>query len=456
MESSTVLRPTIGWLVILLCGVLTPVSAGNLYVPIVSTEIDGIPFETQVLVSNPGTAAAQYTPYFIPINTDGVARDDGDEPSSVLLLPGKTVQMVYGTDGLGMLEFDSDPGLVFHSRLVGVFGGGESVGTAVPFVSRDNAVPAGETAHVQGWMRTEDALMTHFGVMNLGSQTAECSVDVRVKDGPALIEGFVSTWEPLSHRLFPEALNLLGQVARSDARAAVTCNQPFYPYAVVFDRNTGEARFLTPSSTGASGFQAPGQGPQCPVGSTCFSEPGIFHVPSRNFPVKRLSWNIPQGGVFKRVRVRLDVTLGEWYPPKTNGTHNIYWFVRNGNQNIIGYVNLRGPGRNQVFVVTNIGKPDHLPGRDTAGIFVEPGETYHFDYTFDMRQGFSELVVSTESGQVLVDGLGRAPYVNSLALSPSDDIIMDLGFPEFPGEPGSNDVATFGWVYQDLFLEFTP
>lgn len=65
------------------------------------------------------------------------------------------------------------------------------------------------------------------------------------------------------------------------------------------------------------------------------------------------------------------------------------------------------------------------------------------------------MIVQNSSGDELFRLTG-VPNVNRVSIEPSDTMLIDIGFPRVPSEPGSNDVPTYGWQYKDLTLQFIP
>lgn len=249
-------RRIFGCLLIALCGLAGPAFAETAYVPVVATDTGDTTFETRVMISNTGAADSEFRTYFIPSDTDGVDRPDG-AGQGVVLLGGATFRTEPEAKGLGIFEIASDDDqLAYHARMVGQDAGGEILAAEIPVITSRNAIPAGQTAHLQGWVR--NFVRTDFGLINLGSGEAECRIDIRRADGLAIATGITGTWQPLSQRHFPDALGLLGLDQTAQIRAAITCDQTFYPYAVILDPETGVALFIEPSASSGNGLSDPG------------------------------------------------------------------------------------------------------------------------------------------------------------------------------------------------------
>ncbi len=440
-------RSLIGCLLALLCA--APGFAGSVYIPIVGATIQGISYTTEVTVHNTGFEDAQFTTLFFPADTDGTDRDP-DDGQTILLLAGRLVIIGFDAGETGLLEIETAAELVFTARVMGERDG-ELVGTQLPVVTADNLQAANSVAHIQGWMR-DDTRVTDFGLLNLGGDNAQCSVSLFRAGGGAIISNAGFAWKPLSYRHFPDALGLLGETAVADVRTAVSCNQQFFPFALVTDRQTGELMSLDPSGLGSSSISAPGAPFQCAPGAVCFEEPGVFHVPTPAFPVFRKTVNPPAGN-YSRLRALLTVTNGGWFSSRPSGVHNIFWLVQNArNRDMFGYVNVKGPNANQIFIRHGFNLTQEQKPRADRSMAWAAGDTYHFEYIYDTAQNFIQLTVTDDAGNVKAT-LGGVPNINTISFNAGNTIDMDFGFVEGlnPNEP-----PTYGWGYTDLVLELTP
>lgn len=451
------LQRTVLSLIALGC-VTIPCFAGTLYVPIVATEIDGLSYETQISITNSEPEDAQYVPYFIPLGADGTVRDEEDPPLSVMVLGNRTVTSPWAPGQLGMLEIESDDALVYQARLVGGSGPGATIGTLVPIISSRNVIPANRPAFLQAWTRTE-TLLTDFGLINLGQTEATCLVDVTRRGGLSIVRDVPIGMKPLSTIHVTEVLELLGEDPAAEIRAKVVCDQAFYTYAVTFDRVTGESRFINPSTQGSSGViiseTPPGPGPggptECAATAICFEEPGVVHVPTSTNRVKRVSV-VPPFGTYQRLRVVLTVINGGW-SSNSDGTHSIFWLARDRNRDLFGYVNVRGPGRNNIFIRHGIGQPQGAKPKIEANWAMQTGVAYRFEYIYDTAQRFIELTVRDPDGNVVLTMAG-APDVNNIRFVQGQDSAFHIDFGFSGANP--NEPPTFGWTYRDLLMEFTP
>ncbi len=441
-------RPFVVGLLLALCAMAIPAFAGNVYIPVLGAEIDGISYMTEVTVSNTGAQDAQFTTRLLPLDTDGTTNEE--EGQAILLLSGRTVVLAFGAGETGMLEVETDSGLAFSARVVGESNGDELVGTQLPVVTADNLMAANSVAHLQGWMRDSDR-STDFGLMSFG-QDALCSMSIFRAGGGAILSNALFPWKPVSYRHFPDALGLLGVNAIADVRLAVSCDQPFFPFALVTNRSTGELMTIDPSGRGSAGVQPAGAPFQCAAGAVCFEEAGVFHVPTPRTPVFRKTVR-PPAGQYRQLRALLKVTHGGWFPSRPAGVHNIFWLVKNAkNRDMFGYVNVKGPNANEIFNRHGFNLTQEQKPRAERPLALTPGETYQFEYIYNTAQRFIQLIVSDAAGNVLVT-LGGVPNISVISFNSGNTIDMDFGFVEGlnPNEP-----PTYGWGYTDLVLELTP
>ena len=142
-------RPFVVGLLLALCAMAIPAFAGNVYIPVLGAEIDGM-------------ITTGYNPTIAAVLK--VCRQLVELSIDELVVPGET----------GMLEVDAADGLVFNARAVGESGDEELVGAQLPVVTADNLVAANRVAHLQGWMRDSDR-STDFGLMSFGQDGRDAS-----------------------------------------------------------------------------------------------------------------------------------------------------------------------------------------------------------------------------------------------------------------------------------------
>lgn len=435
----------VSWLLI-----QVPVFAGALYVP---AENGAPAFTTRVWVTNEGSVARSLSLFLISGSTDGTVRTGGPEPTHISVPPGRTVVLNPAPTGFeGLIEIDADPELVVGARRVPRFQPPEeAVGTPVPVVSSTNSVAGDGMQTVQGWQRAaSDAVVTNLRVVNLGHRAALCTVGAFAPGGEALAIVHLEEQPPLSLRSFDDALAQLGKKQVRDHRVQVTCDQRFYVYSTVTEPD-GAAIFLLPSQSGASALTVPGAS-ECPSGAACFTADGLVHEPTPADPVGRVTLGTPTG-TFHRIRLQMDVTVGDWYPEDPRGKHLVYWFVINRNRDMAGMLYFRGPTSNIALVRHGIDVTHPEKGRILEPFAAQVGHTYHVDNDYDMgARRYTVTITDVETGEV-VAMLADVPNVSQYTFGPGDHFLIDMGFPEgrIPDE-----VPSFGWRYENVRVEVYP
>lgn len=432
------------------------VFAGALYVPVAQNTVDqGVRYQTHVWVTNTGNSTQAFTPHFIQSLADGTDREGLDLTEITVPAGGTFFLNSVAPDGQrGLLEIDADPSLAVTARLVSILpNGNELLGATIPVVSSDNLVPAGETAHILGVLR-EGNRVANLGLSNLGQESITCTLRAFRFNGSQIADTVEVALNPLTQAQFDDVLGFIGEAAVEDSRFEATCDQPFYLYTTLINRNSGESAFVGPSTDGNSLLLPPGGTPggpaTCPANAECFSTPGVVHIPRSNNRVKRVTFPVSPGN-YRIIRARVDVTLGPW--ASGNGRlHNIFWLARNRNFDLVGYVNVFSPSRSSVLVRHGFNVPQPDKTRFEVPQVLQPGETYEFDYTYDTEQRFSELVIRRggAGGQEILRMGGGPPNVNRVAVGPDDLFHMDFGFAGVnPNEP-----PTLNWVYRNLRVDF--
>jgi hypothetical protein len=436
----------------LLATLALPAAAGTVYVPLaLNADIAGTRYRTQVWVTNAGSAQARLDAVFLETGASGLPRA-GRPSASFEVAPGAiTLVTPTALEGKnGMLEITGPDTLHVEARLSN---GG--IGAPIPVVSSDDLVAAGGTAHLVALERARDRFSS-VGLLNLGKTDARCTARVARANGRLLGGEIQITLPPLSHRQYDDVLLVLGGASVSAARAAISCDQPFFAYALVL-RPGGELAVVAPARSLRSTLTRPGAEPapgpaQCagsPAGVRCFEQTGVFFEPTRELPTKRIVLPFPNKVEYKKARVQIDVTHGGWYPAKPDGIHNIFWLAQGTNPDRIGYLNVRGPDRHLVYAVHHIGAPASVEARRLGyELELEAGRTYRFEYTFDAQNQHVEFVVRDAQGHQLLHDTDNTTFTRRI-FTRNQDYLIDFGLHD-----EAADSPTFGWKYANLKVEF--
>lgn len=427
----------------------TAAFAGTVYVPLATnTALGATQYQTEVWVSNRGTVVRRFDALFIEAGKDGTARA-GLTPASVRVTNGATFLLggAAPQSKTGMLEISGPDPLVVSARLTGARG----VGTAIPVVSSENLVPAGQTASLLGLQRDSERI-ANLAVLNLGRQAATCTLQLVRSGGEPIGTAVQVTLPPLSNRLFGDVL--APETNISAARASINCNQQFYAYSATFHLPSGQASVSGPAVGTDSELTAPGggvSGPLCGAarpGVRCFDQAGVFFTPLRGNPTKRIELPFPNKVEYKKATVSLDVTLGPWFAKQPDRIHNLFWFAQGTNPDRIGYANVRGPGRNLVYVVHHIGYPKEVEGFRLQGNHaMQPGQTYNIFYSYDAANKLVEFTVKNSSGQVVVHDTNTQVGTRRL-FTTTHRYLIDFGLHD-----EAADAPTYNWKYANLKIE---
>jgi hypothetical protein len=433
-----------------LAAVEAPIEAGVVYVPV---EAKSSGDQTRVWVSNTGNDPASFESTFIPLFTDGTARDSWPEPVVRSLPPGGTVMIAAAPEGAqGMLELVLHPAMRAEARLVKAGQPAQSaVGAAVPVISSTNSASAGDL-HLQGWQRASGgAVTTDFSLVNLGHEATTCFMVPFAASGAAL-EVFELPFRPLSISHFGDVLGFLGIDDIAHVRLRVTCDQPFYVYARV--AGAGGTQFITPSAGGDSLLTRPGSTapppPGCGEGVLCFSRPGVFYAPTPSESVRRETFPVPPGS-YSKLHFRVEVVHGGWRSP-TSGLHSLFWLAINGHFRLIGFSGFHGPNKNDLLFRHGMNLLAGDKAKFVPSFNAVPGETYVCDFLFDPAGRHLQYTVSDLAGNVLLSITDR-PNVNRIHIEQGDVLMAD-----FSTRAGQNPIEppTYGWQYKNLTLEVYP
>lgn len=445
---------------LVLCSV-APAFAGSVYVPVATDYVvDGVRYQTQVWVTNSDSSLRQYTTHFIPSDSDGTDRiPNWGVTSSLQAGDSVLLSTVTGPGQMGMLEISGAPQIVAGARLVSTKDGVTGMGTEMPVISSKNMFAANAVAHNQGWVRSGD-LRSDFGVVNLGSQEATCSIAVFRNDGSQILTTAVITVKPLSQRHFSDALDILGVAAISAVRSEMRCDQPFYTYLLTYDRVTGDVFISEPNHTiGESTLVAPGgpspsPGPQPSTcesqtpGVLCFSKSGTFFSPTPGNEYRRETWVVPPGN-YSKLRLQVEIVHGGWTPP-VSGLHLAFWLARDGrHRNLYGFSGFKGPGNNSILFRHGIGMVAGAKPKFTRPFQAVPGQTYFIDYTYSTSPRTLSLKLLDANHDLILEIVDR-PNVNVIEIPPGETITAD-----FSHVLGANPIEppSYGWQYRNLKME---
>lgn len=434
---------------IALCTASFPVWAGPVYVPVTLPNwYDGSLHSTEVWVSNPAGAQRGFSTYFIPAGVDGTHSGGSEIP-----VPGlRTFLLSNVGPTSGLLEVRSGQEMSVEAQLINTSPSGIQTRSKVPVISPANTVAAGKTAHLVGLERDPGrGTVSNLGVVNLGSQAAQCEVKLYRVNGTPIGSTVTLSFFALSLRQFDDALGAMGEQKISDARVQVTCNQPFFVFASVVNLPLSQIWFLEPSaSTVSDGGGNPNPTPG-PGNSIVFQKSGHLHTATPPNNAKG-TINIPiqKTLAVKRLVIDLDFVPGPWNLERVPGNHAIIWLYRGKfRSNTVANVNAFGPSKFTIKMNQNVDLAPPQVTNAEAGLPLEQGTRYHLRYVYDATT--NQITAEVSQAGTLLKTLRMAGTAsgNILTVHPP---ALNVEFGHYPGQEGP-EIPSWGWSYSDLKVE---
>jgi hypothetical protein len=466
MRKSLFVGRAVALAAVLAIGTSAAAFAGAVYVPVPDpVSAAGSTHVVQLWVTNTGTAQSTYTATVLDAETDGTQRPAQGPPASQVAAGRTSVLNGIGTVGkVGLLEVATTSTMSIEARLISTAPNGLTTSvTPVPLISSSNLFDTGKTAVLLGLRRDNThGDYTNLGIVNLAKQASQCDIKFFRANGSQIATTATVTFKPLSLRFFTDAFKLLGELDAADARAEVSCNQPFYVYATLYTALSSEMLFVTPAPSGASSLPGPGDNGNSGGGggsgggnggggsggtTTIFTASGTFHTAAPGNEKKTFNITLPAPLSLRRMVVEMDVIPGPWNHAKTPGNHAILWLYRGKFRgNTIANVNAFSPPKLSFKAAQNINLPAGSLSQDEQGFSWAQGQRYHLRYTYDAEHNTITAVLS--SGGTTLKTLtfnGTAP--NGVLDVPATGLTAEFG--HYANQEGP-EVASYGWSYANL------
>lgn len=442
-----------------------PAFAGTVYVPILTENgEDPTEYVTRIWLTNNGPGPQTVETLLLPMNSDGTAgRENAEKKVDTTVVQAGTTAVLEVTGPAGLLEvttLDRNPdALSVNAELRNAEqSGATETHSVVPVLASSTIGEAGTDLTLQGLRRTVDGVFTNVVLTNLGHAETQCTVKVFRAAGTQIAGTALLSLKPLSQVQFPDALATLGEEQVRDVNAQVSCDQPFFAYLTLYEREEGEALVVGPSVRGDSAFSRPGDNRPSVPGAVLFTQNGTFHEATPGEPTRIFNIPVPGDRTFSRIEVNFDVFNGGWsWEPSAN--HSLFWLHRGAccwpkwAGNIFGFANAFGPGRNEIKVATNADMPKfHERVAFRRGVPFLEGHSYHLEYVYDTAGGAFQLIV-TEDGQEVVT-VQNAASANVVRSDKSEAFMIYFGHEDATGV--GPERPTYGWKYSNLRVEFIP
>jgi hypothetical protein len=458
---------------------LVPAFAGTVYVPVAPPrQIGDVTYRTLVAVGNPGGAALRLTTRFIASGHDG---------TQVATAPAAAIVPAHGTlllsnvtpaGGEGMLEIAGPETLAVSARLEGASRAGRVVSaTSLPVVGADRQIPAGTAAQLQGISRAAAGTLHGFGLINLGTEAAVCTVTAYRSTGSPAGSPTRFTVAPRSHNALPRPLAGFGGSLFTEARLEVRCDAPFYPYAVQLAPGGAAALAIAPSvtlgadlqvaedparseegggderggRTGGTGEDETTDGGEdaggtddatgeAVVGRDQLSFPGLFLNARQGNSYRVFDLPLRQGVRYKRITVEFDLYLNKWVSPLF---HGVTALRRNDRTLYYGLI-LRG---DRAKTVLDLGKEELA--RDSGPW--KQRTNYHI-----------RMVTDAQAQRVTLEVLQGGRIVHTISGRMTTRDLLVSGGRKMRVDFGGTKVADgayfppFGWKYSNLNVKAEP
>jgi hypothetical protein len=439
--------------------------AGAVYVPVPDPiSAAGSTHVVQLWMTNTGATQSAYTATVLAAESDGTQRPAQGPPASSV--SGGRTSVLEGIGKVGqvsLLEVSTSSAVSIEARLISTSPNGLTASVSpVPLISSDNLFDAGKTAVLLGLRRDNTrGDYTNLGIVNLGKQAAQCQTKFFRADGSQIATTSTLTFKPLSLRSFADAFSLLGELQAADARAQVTCDQPFYAYATLYTAAISQMLFITPAPSGSSTLTGPGDSTGGGSGgggggggtgggsTTLFSAAGTFHTASPGNEKKTFKITLANAVSLRKMVIDMDVVPGPWNRAKSPGNHAILWLYRDKfRANTIANVNAFSPPKLSFKSAQNLELPAGSTTQDEVGLAWVQGTRYHLKYTYDAEHATVTSVIS--SGGTTLKTLtypGTAP--NGVLDIAATGLTAEFG--HYADQEGP-EVASYGWSYANLVI----
>lgn len=414
------------------------------WVPFASNRtVSGTVYRTKLWVTNSGTVERRFTTAFVANAASGTNLTG---TGGTLTLPGGGT-ILLGTltpnGKIGMLEVAGAPQLVINARLEAIGTDGQIVGsTQLPVVSEDNLLKAGATAHLQGAELTGRGTLTDLGVINFSRDAASCTVKAYRPNGTQIGQTVQLGFLPLQPRHFDGALTTMGQTSLSDTRFAVSCNQPFFAYALVYKAGGPETSFVVPSGS-AQGIVVPAPGGSSSPGTVTLARPGTFLSATQGAAYLALDVPTATGVTYKKATVEFDLFVNRFPFGTFVGLHSL----RRDDRRLFYGLTMR-PDR--LKTVMDMGVDDDLVRGDEPGPWKEQ-TNYHVFFEYDIPRMTLTFKLS-RNGAVVENLSGRLNHTDLFAPE-GRKLYLDFGM---PGVGADAYYPPVGWIYSNLSVKLVP
>ncbi|MEA2691722.1 MAG: hypothetical protein QOJ16_1109 [Acidobacteriota bacterium] len=446
------------WALLVPLAPLAAVASVDAYVPLApNLPLGAATYRTVLIATNTsGGNSAVLGVTFLANATDGTAVQRS--PSNFTLPAGSTLRLydAVPAGAKGMLGLSGPPEIVVSARVEAVAANGNLLASAqVPVLSGAGAVAGGQHVQLVGLEQSAAGPGTDFGLVNLGSATARCTVQGFRADGSRIANPVSLSLFPLSDNLFTSALPRLGETAIKDSRFDVTCDQPFATYALVYRSGGPETVAVGPAARLDGDLVPDVLVPD--DGSFRFNLPGQFADGTTY-----AAYDLPLGaGVrYGSAHVEFDLYIDRWHKlfPGNPNYATVASFRRSANKrpDRVLYWGLIFKGSGDFRTLIDLGLAPGASGVDGTTLKSGKGpwqerSDYHVVMDYDAVGG-NMLFQAYQGGNLVQQMTGS---INNSDIANLPDQLVRIDF----SAPGVGDGAYFptaGWKYSNLAVRLIP
>jgi hypothetical protein len=423
---------------------VAPASAEKLYVPVHGAiGSTGRALPTEISVSNFDAVERPFSTNFLQAGGAGLARSAAEDRTAVPADRAVRLDRLAPRGQAGLLEIDAAPELLVDA----VVRNGHTF-TAVPVISPNNRLAAGDSARLLGLDRKHGYDGFEIAVANLGDRTAACDAELFGADGGSLGRTSVQV-EALSLGKTEDAASLLGGSIATSAQ--VTCDQPFFAYAAIVSR--GNLSLIAPSAPEVQIAASKIKDDPFPIGTVFFRQEGTFHVATSDHAKGILRIPLAKTMELDKMVIDWDVTPGPWNPKNPSGNHALIWLHRGKfRSNTVANVNAFGPHKDFVKMIQNLDMAAHTNTNVSTKLALERGTTYHLHYVYDAANR-DVMVQVMQGSEVLRTAHMKGSAQNKEILVQATGFVAEFGHYKTQKPP---EVASIGWAYSNLVVAMIP
>lgn len=428
---------------------IAPSAAEKVFVPVVEpVAADGSALSTEMWISNYDIVERAYTAKFLRAESNGTERAG----SARSLVPADRAVLLdrlapAGATGLVEIEVDSVPEFLVDAWVRSTGRDGADHYAALPVIKQGNQVAAGATARLLRLERNSYATFD-LAVANFGAQPASCRAEFFGNDGSSAGATTLIV-EAQSLGRARDIHNLVGGVKF----AHVSCDQAFYPFASIVDRDTNIADFVTPGAPEENELASAPEAADEPLVFS-FRRTGVFHTAKVGEEKGIIRIPVPNELSLDKLTVTWDVIPGPWHTKSPSGNHAMIWLHRGKfRSNTMANVNAFGPKKSFVKMNQNVDMAARTNTNTKVGLALDKGIAYRLVYTYDAANRDITTRIYNEKLELLKTMQMKGTAQNRVLKIPVTGMVSEFGHYKGQHPP---EMPSYGWSYANIIVEGIP